>query len=76
MLVPVMSAFNAIGHEYDGPAGRDSSVGIANRYGLHGPGIKLVQAGPGARPASYTLRTKSFPGVKQPGRDVDHPPSI
>ena len=53
--------------------GRDSSVGIANRYGLDGPRIELVQTGPGARPASYTMRTGLFPGVKRPGRDVDHP---
>jgi len=29
---------------------------------------------PWAHPASYTMGTGSFPGVKQPGRDVDHPP--
>ena len=34
-----------------------------------------VQTGPGAHPASYTVGTVSFPGVKQPGRGVDHPPS-
>jgi hypothetical protein len=33
-----------------------------------------VQTGPGAHPASYTMGTGSFPGVKQPGRGVDHPP--
>ena len=32
-----------------------------------------VQTGLEAHPASYTLRTASFSGVKQPGRDVDHP---
>ena len=32
------------------------------------------QTGPGAYPASYTLGTESFPGVKRPGRGVDHPP--
>ena len=34
-----------------------------------------VQTGPGAYPASCTMGTGSFPGVKRPGRDVDHPPS-
>ena len=34
-----------------------------------------VQAGPGAHPASYTMGTGSFPGVKRPGRGVDHPPT-
>jgi hypothetical protein len=33
-----------------------------------------VQAGPGAHPASCTMGTGSFPGVKRPGRGVDHPP--
>ena len=33
-----------------------------------------VQTGPGAYPASYTMDTGSFPGVKLPGRGVDHPP--
>ena len=34
-----------------------------------------VQTGPGAYPASYTMGTGTFPGVKRPGRDVDHPPT-
>ena len=63
--------------------GRDSSVGIATRYGLDGPGIEFrrearfsapVQTGPRAHPASYTTGTGSFSGVKWPGRGVDHPP--
>ena len=29
--------------------------------------------GPGAHPASYTMVTLSFPGLKRPGCDVDHP---
>ena len=33
-----------------------------------------VQTGPGANPASYTMGTGSFPGVKRPGRGGDHPP--
>ena len=63
---------------------RDSSVGIVASYGLAGPGIENrwrgakfslpVQTGPGAHPASYTMGTGSFPGVKRPGRDVDYPP--
>ena len=65
--------------------GRDSSVGIATRYGLDGPGIESrwgrprfsahVHTGPGAQPASYTVGTESFPGVKRPGRGLDHPPT-
>ena len=60
--------------------GQHSSVGIATDYGLDGPGIESrlggrasVQTGPGAHPASYTMGTGSFPGVKRPGRGVDHP---
>ena len=62
---------------------RDSSVGIATRCGLDGPGIESrwgarlsvpVQTGPGAHPASCTMGTGSFPGVKRPGRGADHPP--
>ena len=62
--------------------GRDSAVSIATRYGLDGPGIESrwgarfsvpVQTRPGAYPASCTMGTGSFPGVKRPGRGVDHP---
>jgi len=51
--------------------GRDSSVGIATRYGLDGPGIEFrwvarfsasIQTGPGAHPASNTMGTGSFLG--------------
>ena len=64
--------------------GRDSAVGIATRCGLDGPGIESrwggarfsapIQTGPGAHPASCTMRTGSLPGVKRPGRGADHPP--
>jgi hypothetical protein len=58
--------------------GPGSSVGIATGYGLDGPGIESrwgarffapVQTGPGAHPASCTVGTVSFPGVKS-GRGV------
>jgi hypothetical protein len=48
---------------------RDSSVGIASRYGLDGSGVEfrweenfsaLVQTGPRAHPASYTMGTGSL----------------
>jgi len=32
-----------------------------------------VQTGPRVHPASYTIGTGSLPGVKRPGRGVDHP---
>ena len=49
---------------------RDSSVGIATRYGLDGPGIESqwgvrfsapVQTGPGAHPASRTMGKRVIP---------------
>jgi len=58
--------------------GRNSSVGIATGYGLDGPGIESrwgarfsapVQTVPGTHPASCTMGTRSFPGVKS-GRGV------
>jgi hypothetical protein len=33
-----------------------------------------VHTGPGAHPASCTMGTGSFPGVKRPGHGTDHPP--
>ena len=53
--------------------GPGSVVGIATGYGLDCPGIESqwaarlsapVQTGPGAHPASCTMGTGSFPGVK------------
>jgi len=52
--------------------GPGSSIGIATDYGLDGPGIESrwgrdfppVQTGPGAHPASCTMGTGAFPGVK------------
>ena len=61
--------------------GRDTSVGIATRYRLDGPGIESrwwrdfphpSRPAPGVHPASCTMGTGSFPGVKRPGRGVDH----
>jgi len=63
--------------------GPDSSVGIATGYGLDGPGIEprwaarfsaRVQTDPGAHPASCSMGTGSFPGVKS-GRSVTLTPS-
>ena len=63
--------------------GRDSSVGIATRYGMEGTGIEsrcgtgfstLVQTSlVVAHLASYKMGRGSLPGVKRPGRGVDHP---
>jgi hypothetical protein len=62
--------------------GPGSSVGKATGYRLNGPGIESrwgarffahVQTGPEAHRASSTMGTWSFPGVKRPGREADHP---
>ena len=65
--------------------GPGNVVGIATGYGAGQSGDRIpvgarfsapVQTGPGARPASCTMGTGSFPGAKRPGRDVDpSPPS-
>jgi len=34
--------------------------------------FRPIQPGPGAHPASYTMGTGSFPGVKRPGRGINH----
>jgi hypothetical protein len=55
--------------------GHDSSVGIATRYGLDGPGIEC-RWGPWGPPSLLRKGYRvSFPGVKRPGRGGDHPPS-
>ena len=66
--------------------GRDSSVGLATRYGLDGPGIDFrrgarfsapFQTGNGAHSASCIMGTGSLSsGVERQGRSVHHlPPS-
>jgi len=64
--------------------GRDGAVGIATPCGLNGPGFESrrgggakfsapIQIGTGAHPATYTMGTESFLGVKRAERGVDHP---
>ena len=64
-----------------------SAVGTATRYGLDGPGIESrwgrearfsapVTTDPGVHPASHTMGTGTFSGVKWPGIGVDHPPYL
>ena len=45
---------------------------VRNRTPVEARFSAPVQTGLGA---SYTMGTGSFPGVKRPGRGVDHPPS-
>jgi hypothetical protein len=69
---------NVIIGRYLSSCGPGSVVGIATGYALDGSGIEsrwearfsaLVQTGPGDHPASCTMDTGSFPGVKS-GRGV------
>jgi hypothetical protein len=63
--------------------GRYSSVGIAACYGLVGPGIESHWGRDFPHPSSpglghsllYNAYRNSFPGVKRPGRGVNHPPA-
>jgi hypothetical protein len=56
---------------------------MATRYELDGSRLELlgqrdlflpVHTGPGAHPASCNTAPRLFPGVKRPGRRVNHPP--
>ena len=62
--------------------GRDSSAGIATRYGVDGPGIESrwgeifrTRSDRPWGPSSllYKGYRVSFPGLKRPGPDVNHP---
>jgi hypothetical protein len=64
-------------------SGPGSAFRILTWYGLDGPGIESrwgaryfapVQTGPGTHPASFKMGMGYLPGVKLPGRDVDHLP--
>jgi len=52
----------------------DWTVGIKSQWGARFSTTN--QTSPGAHAASYTMGIRSFPGVKQPGHSVDHPPPI
>jgi hypothetical protein len=81
-----MQQFREYGLAYITPlGGRDSSVGIATRYGLDGTGIEArcgrdfphpSRSAPEAQASFYTMGTRSFPVVKRPGRGFDNPPSL
>jgi hypothetical protein len=54
--------------------GRNSAVGIATHYELDGTGIESRWGRDSFQPAlgPTTIGAGSFPGVKRPGRGVDH----
>ena len=60
--------------------GRNSSVGIATRYGLDVPGIESRWGGssfsaPETQPASCAMDIPGILVVERPGRGVDDPPT-
>jgi hypothetical protein len=69
-------------HNFNSVRYSDSSVGIATDYVLRSgdripAGVHFsahVQTDPGTHPASCTLGTGSFPGVKRPVRGAVHSP--
>ena len=75
-----LSYLNITQARYRGPRqlSRYSDLLRAGRSGHRIPvGARFsapVQTGRGAHPASCKMATGSFPGVKRPGRGVDHPP--
>ena len=51
--------------------GKDGYFGrVSNKWNF-----RTVQTGPGAHPASYTMGTGNFPGVKRQRPGVNQPPS-
>jgi len=55
--------------------GRDSVVGKRLTTGWTVRGFSVpVATGPAAHPASCTMGTGSFQGVRRPGGGADHPP--
>ena len=80
-LVPILSQMNPVNTSTPylrhpcNTGGRDSSVGIATRYGIDGPGIESRWRRDFPNPSKPTLGptmgTGSFSGVNRPGRGAD-----
>jgi hypothetical protein len=58
--------------------GRHSTFNLATRYRFNVPKIETapIQTGRRNHPGLYTMDTGLFPGVKQSGRGVNHPPHL
>ena len=78
----IFTRLNQILYFYMVYVGRNSIFSIATHYGLDVPGIESrwgrdfphpSRPTPGGHPASYTMGTRSFPGSKRLGHDIDHP---
>ena len=81
IVTPLFCSNLKLSKHYTDNMGRDSSVGIATRYGLDDPAIESlgvrfwapVQTSPRTHPASYTMGTGSFLRVNRPKCGIDHP---
>ena len=82
MGIPCLKIIN---HVYFNKGGRDSSVGIATRYGLDGPGIEFRWGGeafrtrpdrPWGPPNLLYNGYRVFPGIKRPGRVLTPHPHL
>jgi len=66
------------------PGKRLTDGGTANRHELDGTVFepqwgeifRPVRSGHKVKPASCTIGIGSLPGLKPPGRDVEHPPAL
>jgi hypothetical protein len=67
------SPSSVVGYRRDIAFGTGCTVRWSNPGG--GEIFRTVHTGSGAHPVSCTMGAGSFPGVKRPGRGVDHPPS-
>jgi len=67
------SAFEGLNKKLQGDALRAGRTG--NRISVGAKFSAPVQTGSEAHQASYTMGTGSFPEVKLPGFDIDHPPA-
>jgi hypothetical protein len=71
----ILLCYMSILHIFVGPGAQSVRAGRSrDRIPVEARFFAHVQTGPGAHPATCTMGTGSFPGVKRPGRDADHPP--
>jgi hypothetical protein len=71
-----LSVFRLIPEQFQTNKVHDTSKNRAKKIPVGARFFAQDQTGPGAHPASCTIGTGSFPGVKRPGRGVDHPPLL
>jgi hypothetical protein len=70
-----LSVFRLIPEQFQTNKVHDTSKNRAKKIPVWARFFTHVQTGPGAHPASCTMGTGSFPGVKRPGLGADHQPT-